>query len=171
MQAAGPISIAELARLLGRAADSLYYHVRQLESCGLLVTVGSNRPESGRAAGLYDVPGRPMRLVYDIGDPGNIKAVNAVVAGVLRLARRDFRRAFDSGLVVPEGPNRNTMGGRAKGWLTPAQARKARQLIEQAWELLREGERAPGAQLHAISLVMAPLAESPRATRKPDRAS
>src|SRR5262245_59943954 len=55
VQALGPGSIAEVAKLLGRPADSLYYHVRTLERLGLLVRTGERR-NGRRDEALYDVP-------------------------------------------------------------------------------------------------------------------
>lgn len=152
---AGPCLIAGLAELLGRRPDSLYYHVRSLEECGLLVRRGTRK--TGRRHGaVYDVPGRPMKLRYEPGDPQNTRAVVAVVSGLLRLARRDFKRALGSGLEVVDGPGRNLWGSRGKGWLTEAEVRRINSSLLGITEMLKRARRRPGSGLHAFAFVLAP---------------
>src|SRR6187402_212726 len=57
LQTLGPCSIADLGAHLGRASDSLYYHVRLLARAGLVVERGSRR-SGARDEALWDVPGR-----------------------------------------------------------------------------------------------------------------
>lgn len=47
LQAAGARTIAELAALLARPADSLYFHVRSLVKVGLVVERGERREGPG----------------------------------------------------------------------------------------------------------------------------
>ena len=66
LQAIGPCSIADLADLLGRAPDSLYYHVRKLEKVGLVVARGTR--ETGVLPGGLKVQrcdGMPCQLIND----------------------------------------------------------------------------------------------------------
>jgi helix-turn-helix protein len=158
--AAGPCSIARMAAALGRPADRLYFHVRQLEAVGLLHhngTVGNGRS----SAALYDVPGRPLRIRYDRCDKARVRAIGAVQDGALRLARRDIRRAMGSPSSVVTGPLRDTWGGRSRGWVTPPQLRRLNRLIEQMINLVRSGDARSGAKPVAFTFVLAPPRQRP----------
>lgn len=153
---AGPCSIADLAGALERPANTLYFHVRALERAGLFVPAG--RRKSGRhAATLYRLPAPLVRLRYRAGNPANSRGIVAVVDGVLRLARRDFRRVMLTGLPIVEGSARDTWGGRVKGWLTPKDRRRLNACIEEIHALLRAGPRRTSARPAAFTFVCVPL--------------
>ncbi|MBL8863460.1 MAG: helix-turn-helix transcriptional regulator [Planctomycetes bacterium] len=161
LQAIGPCSIAALAQDLGRAPDSLYYHVRLLEQSGLVVRRGT-RATGRRAEALFDVPGR-MVLDQEPRTQRERRALEDVVAAALRIGERDFRAAIDAGRArTARGPRRNTWGGRMKGWLTETELRAARAHVEALSELLARGRKRPGAELYAIAFALAPLAPSTR---------
>jgi DNA-binding transcriptional ArsR family regulator len=165
LQVLGPCSIAELAESLGRAPDSLYYHVRKLERAGLVVAAGT-RPAGPRPEALYDVPGR-MVVDHQPTTARERRALRGLVSSALRIGERDLVAALESGRArYGRGPERNAWGGRNKGWLTPAELAQARAHLEALSELLARGSKRPGAALHAVAFVLAPLAPSPR-TRRP----
>src|SRR5262245_6928366 len=87
LESLGPSTIAALAQRLARRPDSLYFHVRKLEGLGLLTRSGVTGSGRGEAA-LYDVPGRPMQLIY--GDTPAARSTRLLppLDAVLRLARR-----------------------------------------------------------------------------------
>jgi hypothetical protein len=168
VQALGASPIAAIAGLLGRPADSLYYHVRTLERLGLLVRVGVRR-NGRREEAVYDVPHRPLRIRYEPGDAANRAGVTRAVASAVRLSLRDFNRAMESGGFVPDGPHRNAWGGRTKGWLTPAQLAAVNKHLKQIHDIVaRPGHprRQRGSQLHSFAWVLAPVRDRPaRRTR------
>ena len=162
LQALGPCSIAELAESLGRAADSLYYHVRKLERVGLVVQRGS-RGAGIRQEVLYDTPGR-MVVDHEPATAREKTRLVGLVASALRIGERDLRAAIDTGRAVyRRGPRRNAWGARVKGWLTPAELAEARAHLEAVSALLARGPKRPGAALHAIAFVLAPLVPTDRA--------
>lgn len=166
VEAAGPLTVPEIARLLGRAADSLYYHVRRLEKVRLLVRDAGGRAKE-RTGVVYDVPGVPLRLSYDLTGPSRTRAVRSVVDGVLRLARRDFGRALlDPGAVVM-GPARDTWGGRVRGWATPADLERINRRIGAALAALRTKGRRKNSRPVALVFVLTPLrVKSQKRSRK-----
>src|SRR5438067_1865500 len=112
----GPCTITELARFVGRSRNALYYHVKALRDCGLLVE--SRRSGEGRkATAYYDVPGRPMVVRLNLGTERTRKAVIALARIRLRSAARGFVRACRPDVATVEGPKRNLWMTRWKGWL------------------------------------------------------
>ncbi len=162
IHAAGPVTISRLAAILGRPADSLYFHTRTLERVGLLVRVGE-AATGRRAGGVYDVCARPLRLHYDTSRPAVSRSIVAVSGSMVRLAHRDFTRAFRLKLVNPAGPERNTWSGRAKGWLSKEQLAEVNACWGRMMEIFRDAPPRPGTMLHAATFVMTPLKENTRA--------
>jgi predicted ArsR family transcriptional regulator len=166
LQALGPSSIAELGASLGRAPDSLYYHVRALEKVGLVVRAGT-RTAGPRPEALYDVPGK-LALDHEPGSRRERDSLARLVASALRIGERDFRRALAEGRARHRrGPQRNAWGGRMKGWLTPEELAEARTHLAALSELFARGQRRRGAELAAFSFVLAPLAPSARVRPAP----
>lgn len=155
------MSVAELASQLGRPADGLYYHLRQLTRGGL---IEEESAADGRRYRLRSRLGAKVTLRYRPGATANAHAVGRVAASVLRVAERDFRRALaDPGAVV-EGPRRELWAARGKGWVSPDQLAEINQLLNRLTNLLQQ-PRTPGEDtLVALSWVLAPL--EPRSPRR-----
>lgn len=162
LESIGPCGIAELAAPLGRTADALYFHVRRLQKVGLVVEVERRRVDRHTVA-IYDVPGRPLRIDRTKARPADLQAV---VAGILRLAMRDHRRGLTDPATVTTGQARNHWGGRARGWLDARQLAKANDLLERLVALLRSGRPGRGREPIALSWV---LASTPARRRAPQQ--
>jgi len=153
LEAAGPSSISELAERLGRAADSLYFHVRELVRVGLVLEV--ERRKVGRHVFVvYDLVGRPLRIDRSKARRADLQSV---IAGILRLATRDYQRGLADPATVPDGPARNHWGARVRGWLDAGEVARANELLEELSELIREGHPGPGRQPVALAWVLAPV--------------
>ena len=113
----GEASVAELAAQLGRPADGLYYHLRQLAAGGLI------EEEDGPQGRRYRsrLRGERLRLRYRPGSNANAKAVERVAASVLRIAGRDFAHALADPDAVVEGDLRELWASRSKGWVGRAE--------------------------------------------------
>lgn len=160
--AAGPCTIAQLGKHLGRAPDSLYFHVRRLVAVGLLVERDAQR-RGRHVAAVYDVPGRPMRVAYASRVPA--RSIQSVVKGALRLGMRDFERAFSLSNAAVEGPGRNLWGGRAKGWVSEAEAREINAHIDRIMDIIHAGRPGKGRRQQSFSFVLAPVQPSRRSSR------
>lgn len=159
----GPSLVADLAEVLGRRPDALYYHLRALEKAGLVTTPGTAR--TGRRPGaVYDVPGRPVAIRYNAADKALCAALAATTRGMTRLAARDFKRALGSGVTVGDGPLRNIWGARRKGWLNDADLPRINELIRELMACFDRGKRTPDCRPHAAVLVMTPLPD-PKSSR------
>jgi len=164
LAAAGPCAVADLAAHVGRPADALYFHLKRLMAVGLVVERGARRNGRARAA-VYDVPGRPVRIRY--GGPVGGPALQRVVDSALRLAGRDFGRAFGGGAApVVEGPARNLWGGRAKGWVGKRELAEINRLIQRLLGVVGSGGPGHGRRPQSFTYVLAPARPSARGLAK-----
>src|SRR4051794_13931016 len=154
----GEASVAELAAQLGRPADGLYYHLRQLAEGGLLIEEAT---ASGRRYRTRTPAGERLRLRYKPGKTANAKAVAAVAASVLRVAGRDFKRAIADADVVAEGPLRELWAARNKGWAGDAELAEINRLLMRINVLLRRPRTASRSRLVALSWILAPVDAKP----------
>src|SRR5438105_9118201 len=150
----GTTSLAELGALLGRPADGLYYHVRLLQRAGLVEPAGTRR-RGGRSEALVRATASQFMIRYASRPPAEMRAVSAIVATMLRLGSRDFRRALGDPTTRVEGPERDLWALRTTGWLLPAQVRRINRLIR---ELSAAASRfEPKGRLYAVTVLLAPL--------------
>ncbi len=155
LEAAGPATMAELARGLGRRPDALYFHVRQLLTVALIKELAPRR-EGRHVASVYDVAWRPMRLSYESGVSG--KSLSAVVGAAMRLAVRDFAaaaRVKQPGAAAAGRPPQ-LWGARRVGWLDPDEINRVNRLLEAASDILRKARPRPGSRSMSLSFVLSP---------------
>ena len=107
---------------------------------------------------LYATPGRRLNIHRDPGSPTFLRNVRGLVGGMLRLTERDFVRAQARRVPVKVSA-RNLSAGRIKGRLTTAQLREVRRLMERLYELMGNHPEQTDGTLHALTMVIAPLAE------------
>lgn len=153
------VSVAELAAAIGRPADGLYYHLRQLAEGGL---IEEEAAADGRRYRSRTRKGDRLRLRYKPGATANADAVGRVAASVLRVAGRDFTRALaDPGTVV-EGPRRELWAARGKGWVNTSELAEINRLLTRLMELVQSpASERPRGKLVALSWVLAPLEARP----------
>ena len=157
----GQASIAELARLLGRAPTSLYHHVDQLVQRGLVVEAGT-RPRGANDERLFRLAADEVGLRHDPGDTERAEAIADAVASNLRAAERDFRASLVDGVGRVRGRGRDTFGARYKGWLEEADRRELFEHLEAIAALFRRRQGATTGRLVTATLVTAPAKERKR---------
>jgi hypothetical protein len=156
VQALGECSITAMAEALGRPADGLYYHVKALVECGLLVRKGTAR-NNRREEVIYSTPGS-LKLVYRPGDRSNMKLICKIVDSLLNTAQRDFNAGFKSDLCRVEGERRNLWAGRSKGWLSREELAEVNELLDRLSALLNQPKTPEREHLLVLSWVQAPVA-------------
>ena len=158
-------TIAALAQRLNRRPDSLYFHLRALQRVALVRRIGHTGVGRDRAA-LYALPDRPARIAYPPAKRSGHLA--PVLDAILRLARRDVRRALALPAVRAEGDSRQLWVARARGWLRPDQLARANALLNELFDLLNQSPPAPDTEPIALAFALTPLAESKaRAPKRP----
>ncbi|MFN0137660.1 MAG: winged helix-turn-helix domain-containing protein [Phycisphaerae bacterium] len=156
---AGPSSMADIGRYLGRPADGLYFHVRALRKVGLLIEREPRR-DGRHVAAVYDVPGRPFRIRMATASR---KLVSRVMSAAIRLGLRDLTRAFADPDATSEGLEHPIWSSRAKGWVTPVEHQRINRKLREISEILASARPGPGRRLRSFTYVWAPTPPNPRA--------
>ncbi len=110
---AGPASVAEIADRMGRAADSLYYHVRLLVKVGLLRQRGT-RKSGKRDEALYALVAPRIDLSCKPGSPASTASTMKTMVSAFRLAEREMRAALDDRTLRQDGRDRNFYAARMR---------------------------------------------------------
>lgn len=154
MSARGAISVAELGAALDRPADALYFHLRALQRAGLVRRAGVRR-RGRRPEALFRTVAPGLKLRYEPTSAVNRRHVTAIVASMLRLGVRDFRRGLQQPGVRVTGPQRELWALRRTARLTPTQIAQLNILIDR---LSRQfsGAQDEG-QMYAVTVVLTPL--------------
>ncbi len=160
----GPVTIAELAEMLGRKADALYFHVRMLVKAGLVVERDSVTVH-GRSTAVYAVPA-PIRLDYAAGAR---RELARVVRQAVRLAAREFERACMAGADAGAGNQRELWGGRVMGWVSDDELARVNGLIAELHAVLRGGRRGAGRRAVSLGFVLSPAGFGERIRRPKKR--
>jgi predicted ArsR family transcriptional regulator len=151
----GPATAPEIARSLGRRPDGLYFHLRLLSRVGLLKE--ATRPnDGGRMVATYDVPGRPLRIRYDLSNRAGSRAVSRVTASMLRTANRGFARAAAKGDARVTGPRRELWAARTRGWLSEDGLKEVNETFARIIELLNSQPGPENACSYEVTLVLSP---------------
>jgi DNA-binding transcriptional ArsR family regulator len=163
VQALGQAAVTEIATHLGRPADGLYYHLRALQSAGLLRVAGERRGRDGRPQALYSTtaPERGMRLRYERDKPAALRPLKRLVGSMLRTAQRDFERGLGEPARVLDGPRRELWAARANGWLSDAELAELNRLLRSVNALLARGPGPGRRRMASITFVLAPVAARP----------
>lgn len=157
LTSSGPLTVAELGRLLGRRPDALYFHLNVLARAGLVVRRAAEA-EGGRATAVFAVPAA-IRLDYR---RGSRRELARVVRHALRLAQREFEHECLAERPVGSKRRRRLWGGRVMGWVTPRELERVNTLLRELREVLQSGRPAPGRQAMALGFLLAPAGRGDR---------
>jgi predicted ArsR family transcriptional regulator len=164
LQVSGPGSISELAQRLGRAPDSLYYHVRKLVKIGVLQVLdrASGEGKPGRNGVVYGLTCVGVSIKLDPNSKPSREALISGAASVIRLAQRDMENAVESRDVRTEGKRKSLHIRRMKVRLKDRQLVKVNALLAELFETLQEHTDSTEGRLFALTMCMSPLEESTR---------
>ena len=158
----GTVSVAEIAATLGRRADGLYFHLRALQSAGLVKQAGY-RSRGGRKEALFRTIASHLELHYEPASETNRRGVIAVVNSMLRLSSRDFRRAFERADSKVTGPGRELWALRKTGRLSPAEVAAVNRSIKRLdRDMSKPRQRG---RLYGITILLTPLDHRGRGKR------
>jgi DNA-binding transcriptional ArsR family regulator len=161
VKAIGPCTVAELAAMLGKPADGLYYHLKPLLDVRLLAEVRGDG--NGRSDLRIDVAHPDFFLEYQPANRTNKAAILRVIGAMVRSAERMFHRAFRPDAAVVTGPKRNLWASRSRGSLSAAELVELNALLGQVNALRQAGRRDAGSDdgeersLYELTYVLAPV--------------
>lgn len=150
----GPLSVREIADLIGAAPSSLYYHIEKLLAVGLLVEMGS-RQTAGKPEQLYDTPVRRMRMLRALQDPKNDKVLKAIVGSICKQANRDFAKGLLSSDRRVSGARRNIRFAKLICRPNPESLAKINACFDELGELITEAIDGAGERV-TFSWIVAP---------------
>ena len=181
LQTHGPSTVFELARRMGRSADSLYYHMRRLQEVGVLARSGT-RTGGRREEGIFALAGEPLTVTVESAGDGAAEAVLESARSVLRDAEQNLaavlerERLASIGRPVVVAPPRRFADGppRSLPIVVRMRARLPEQAINEVCAHLdaiaeifvryKQGELTSGpdaSPLHELAAVFAPLVDTP----------
>ncbi|HEX5009192.1 MAG TPA: helix-turn-helix domain-containing protein [Planctomycetota bacterium] len=102
LQTHGPSTVFELARRMGRSADSLYYHVRRLQEVGVLARTGT-RSGGRREEGVFGLAGEPLTVTVESAGDGAAEAVLESARAVLRDAEQNLAAVLERERLLQAG--------------------------------------------------------------------
>ena len=155
----GTATVAELAEAVGRPADALYYHLRQLEAAGIVVEAVDR--EGGPKRIRLAAPRLALRPTSD--RPEVTDAVREVLSTLLRSAERRMSAAVDREDAVLTEPGRNVWGSRARGRLTDDELAEVKEAVARIHGIFgRARGRSPGdGRMHEITMMLCPAPDRP----------
>lgn len=164
LQLCGPASVSELAERLGKAPDSLYYHLRKLVQVGVIEQhaeeSGAGLP--GRNGAMYEVAALSVTMNLDNQSRPSREAWAKGCASVLRLVTRDVEAALDSRSAVTLGAHRNLLVQRRKARLSRSDLKRVNALLDEAHSILADNAENTSGQLYALTCTLSPLEERTR---------
>lgn len=146
LQAAGALSVRELAEWLGAKPSALYHHIQQLLDADLIRTDG-HRVVNRRREQLYSARSPRMDISRDTRKPAVRESLSEVAAAFSRQAERDFRRGFAENGVAASGPGRALGFGRAFGRPGAERLKRINALLDEAVGLMAGDDGDAGAPL------------------------
>ncbi len=138
----GPAAVDEVAARMGRAPDSLYYHVRMLVKVGLLRPRGS-RKSGKRDKTLYALVAPRIEVSCRPGSASATETTMKTLGSAFRMAEREMRASLESGRFKEQGRHRNFFAGRLRSDLGRAALAEVNRHIKAIEDIFTREFRTP----------------------------
>jgi DNA-binding transcriptional ArsR family regulator len=152
----GPMSIKDLAALIGADPPALYHHIRKLVAARLVAPAGV-RVVNRRREQLYEAPGKRMRLSKALGEPANRDIFVQITASLSRQMERDFRKGSAAAAARTMGPQKTLGFSRLIGTPGPEGMAQINRRLEEIAAILWDSPRGT-CELVCLSWVLSPIA-------------
>ena len=160
-----PLSIGEVATIIGRNPTSLYFHFGELLEAELISEFGQ-RP-TGRTAEMLFTSPRYMSVLYDLASESSKEAVLTLSKSMLRVAQRDFEKALTLEYARSTEPGRNLKTSRWVARLTKQEQKHVNALFEEIISVFAKRRGSPKGVPVSLMYSMAPLPENDRGNNQP----
>jgi len=155
MGAVGDCSAADLAEHMDRPVQSLYYHLKKLESVKLIEEAGS-RGEGVRREALYRPVASNISVAPNSSARGYDNALAKGAGATLRLANREYVAGLETKGVKRNGTTRELGIRRRVARLTPDKAQKLNGMLDRLDDFLKKNATGDG-QLYGVTTVLCPV--------------
>jgi DNA-binding transcriptional ArsR family regulator len=158
METLSACTVRELARRMGRQAETLYYHLGRLEAVGL-VHRRPDRVVDGRPERVYELAGHG--LVIDRRGTGRafLAAVARASAALLRFADRSLRRAVEAGELRHDGARRSTRAVQRTVRLSPPRLAELNDRLDELEAFLDDVDDPSRDDFHLVTIVTSRLVD------------
>jgi len=153
-----PLSVAQMAKRMGRTATSLHYHVGVLEKAGLLERVGTRRA-GRRSEALYLPAADLFEVQQDRNDVTAATVALTTLSTAFRMAEGDMRAALHDPRSKTEGPYRNLFAARVHCRLSKKDLAELNRHLRTIEKMLSQVDRKrePSTDDRFVSLTLALL--------------
>lgn len=160
MEMLGPCTVSELAEHTGRSAESLYYHIRKLESVGLVVKCDTHFSH-GHEEAVYRMCADRVRVDTEVRKPLFVKALIRGVQTLIRYSNRCLSRALANSQTVLKGDRRECRLVQVTARLSPGQIVELNRRMLELEEFLEKADDKSAHQHFVVTLVLSPASRSP----------
>ena len=156
-----PLSVAQMAQVMGRPATAIHYHVRVLEKAGLLRRAGRKR--GARRPEVLYIPTADVFKMEHRRDEPEVTAAAALKAlsMAFRMAERDMQAALTNPKTKSSGPYRNVFGGRMHCRLSKQDLAELNRHLRAIENMLMRAQRthepSPSDTFVSLTLALMPL--------------
>ncbi len=156
MSAIGPCSIKELGGRLGRSPESLYYHVKALETVGLLF-VKEKRVVGRRHEAIYDVIAKSILTDPTLASKDYIDAMKDTTSPLLRLADRQVQSALDHQRETGSQRHKALRIQQVNARLSKSAMNELNRRLDDVLQFVHENDQEDIDSMISVTLAVAPL--------------
>lgn len=151
----GPQPVARIGKLLGRAPDSLYYHLKRLVKVGILKE-SRNADAGQRGETTYEATARGFHSECDPGDPESVEIERAGLGALLRLTERTYSRALGDPQVRTHGKQRDVEARRTRVYLDAKGRAELNRRVDELFEFLIQHATSTTGRATCVTMVLCP---------------
>ncbi len=163
----GPCSVAEIATVIDRPADTLYRHIEALRKAGFVREAGL-RKVGRNAEQTFDVVAEDFVIDFT-GQAGRAEnqAIARTANSFLKAMSRAVRDTAQVGGLDPRAETRNISINYELSWLTPEKFQEVRDLIRRLKALMDDGKRRREGRLYMTLAIACPVTRKRGAGGRP----
>jgi predicted transcriptional regulator len=153
----GPCSVAEVAQVIDRPADTLYRHIELLQQAGFVRQAGFRKGDRN-VEQLIDVVADDFVVEFsDNKGADENRAIVQTVKSFANAAQRAVRDSASAHQLEFGASARNISINYELSWLTPEQYQEVRELIRQLKKLMDDGKKRREGRLYMTLAVATPV--------------
>ncbi|MEI9989152.1 MAG: helix-turn-helix domain-containing protein [Rhizomicrobium sp.] len=166
LAAMGPLSVRDLARVLGRKPTAIYRHLVTLEKLGL-VRASATSGTRGRPAMVYRTVAPLARLARPPRIKGNRAPMVKIANAMARQAAREYAGAFHADGGTVDGPRRNHAFFELVTSPSPKKLARINAMLDELAQLMWTPDKNPGRPIRVTWFLSPTSRVKPSKARQP----